>query len=147
MARAGWPCKNAAAEIGCDVRKVGPRIWSHIDTWARLIEADWGRSERTRLQVMCELQGRPVPAVGLEGIWTPRDLEEALGRPRGTGRQTLVASRQVMARLFLADQIWTTTDLLEACERLRPMSEEEIQRRELMQRGRLERSQVFPRAR
>lgn len=142
--RNGLSCKSAARIIGCAVSKVGDRVWKHERTWSRLTAADPVRSQATLVEAIYRLRGRRWPYAFDPGGWLPREVEESLGLVRGTGRQTLFWASETIARLMLADPASTMIDLFEAMCGV--MSDREIDRRERMLTGRIDRSEIHPAA-
>jgi hypothetical protein len=134
--------KQAAGVDGSDFRNFTTRIRPRFDTWVRLEHADPAKTRVTMVRTMYELSGEPYPFFDRVQPWQPREVEDFLERHRGTGRQTIDSTRRTIVKLMLDNPMLTTVDLLEAQERLEEMGDLELERRHLMQTGRLDRASL-----
>ena len=152
--RNGWSVKAAGHLLDVDFRRFSDRIAPRFATWAQLEAVDPLRTRATLVDSLGRLCGSSGAnhTRALKGVdlWTPRAFEDALGRHRGTGRQSLAAVCAAIAKLTLADPLLTAIDLFEAQQRLEPpgglepMNERELELRIAVQRGRVDRERLHP---
>lgn len=114
--------------------------------------ADPARTQATLIEAVYRVTGRAWPYPFAGAGWSAAEVERVLGAGRGTGRQTLAWASDTIARLLLAAPGATLIDLFEASADVMTeveivMTEVEIDRRERMLTGRIDRSDIYPSAR